>query len=40
MHKLTAKLAIDGLTNGYEFLVENSLDVEKMINIDLTLLRT
>jgi len=25
----TVKLAIDGLTRGYEFLVDNALDVEK-----------
>ena len=37
---LTVKLVIDGLTRGYEFLVDNALDVEKKININLTLLRT
>jgi hypothetical protein len=26
---LTVKLAIGGLTRGYEFLVDNTLDVEK-----------
>jgi hypothetical protein len=34
----TVKLATDGLTREYEFLVDNSLDVEKMFNMDLTLL--
>jgi hypothetical protein len=29
LQKLTAKLAIDGLTRGYEFLVDNALDAEK-----------
>jgi hypothetical protein len=37
---LKVKLAIDGLTRGYEFLVDNFLDVEKKINMDLTMLRT
>jgi len=36
----TVKLAIDGLTRGYEFLVDNALDVEKTINMDLALLQT
>jgi len=37
----TVKLAIDGFTRGYEFLVDNALDVgEKKINMDLALLRT
>jgi len=37
----TVKLAIDGLTRGYEFLVDNALDIEKNpIKMDLTLLRT
>jgi hypothetical protein len=40
LQNLTVKLAIDFLTRGYEFLVDNSLDVEKTINVDLTLLRT
>ena len=40
LQNLTVKLAIDGLTSGYEFLVDNALDVEKTINMDLTLLRT
>jgi len=40
LQKLTVKLAIDGLTRGYEFLVDNTLNVEKKINMDLTLLRT
>jgi hypothetical protein len=29
LQNLTVKLAIDGLTRGYEFLVDNVLDVEK-----------
>ena len=29
LRNLTVKLAIDGLTRGYEFLVDNALDVEK-----------
>jgi hypothetical protein len=29
LQNITVKLAIDGLTRGYEFLVDNSLDVEK-----------
>jgi hypothetical protein len=29
LQKHTVKLAIDGLTRGYEFLVDNSLDVVK-----------
>jgi hypothetical protein len=29
LQKLTVKLAIDGLTRGYELLVDNVLDVEK-----------
>jgi hypothetical protein len=37
---LTLKLAIVCLTRGYEFLVDSYLDVEKMINVDLTLLQT
>jgi len=37
---LTVKLDIDGLTRGYEFLVDNALDVEKTINVDFTLLCT
>jgi hypothetical protein len=40
LQNLTVKLAIDGLTKGYEFLVDNALHVEKTINMDLTLLRT
>jgi hypothetical protein len=40
LQNLTAKLAIDGVTRGYKFLVDNSLDVEKIINMDLTLLQT
>jgi hypothetical protein len=38
LQNLTVKLAIDSLTRGYEFLVDNALDVEKTINTDLTLL--
>jgi len=40
LQNLTVKLAIDGLIRGYEFLVDNALDVKKTINMDLTLLRT
>jgi hypothetical protein len=40
LQNLTVKLAIDGLTRGYEFLVDNSLYVEKTTNMYLTLLRT
>jgi len=40
LQNLTVKLAIDGLTRGYEFLVDNALDVKKMFNMDLTFLRT
>jgi hypothetical protein len=29
LQNLTVKLAIDGLTGGYEFLLDNSLDVKK-----------
>jgi hypothetical protein len=29
LQNLTVKLAVDGLTRGYEFLVGNSFDVEK-----------
>jgi hypothetical protein len=29
LQNLTVKLAIDGLTRGYKFLMDNSLDVEK-----------
>jgi hypothetical protein len=29
LQNLTVKLSIDGLTRGYEFLVDNALDVEK-----------
>jgi hypothetical protein len=29
LHNLSVKLAIDGLTRGYEFLVDNALDVGK-----------
>jgi hypothetical protein len=40
LQNLTVELAIDSLTRGYKFLVDNSLDVKKTINMDLTLLRT
>ena len=30
LKNLTLKLAIDGLTRGYEFLVDDALDVEKI----------
>ena len=30
LQNLTVKLAIDGLTRGYEFLVDNALDVGKI----------
>jgi hypothetical protein len=40
VQNLTVKLVIDGLTRGYEFLVDNDLDVEKTINMYVTLLRT
>ena len=29
LQNLTVKLAIDGMTRGYEFLVDNALDVRK-----------
>jgi hypothetical protein len=36
------KHAIDGVTKGYEFLMDNPLDVggKKKINMDMPLLRT
>jgi hypothetical protein len=40
LQNLTVKLAINGLTREYKFLVDSALDVKKMINMDLTLLRT
>jgi len=40
LQNLTVKLAIDGLTRGIEFLVASALDVEKTINMELTLLCT
>jgi hypothetical protein len=40
LQNLTVKLAIDSLNRGYGFVADNSLDVEKMINMDLTYLRT
>jgi hypothetical protein len=36
LQNLTVKLAIDGLTRGYDFLLDNFLDVEKKISMDLT----
>jgi hypothetical protein len=43
LQNLTVKLAIDILTRGYEFLVENSVDVEKTdkhgLNIAMNLTR-
>jgi hypothetical protein len=38
LRNLTVKLAIDGLTRGYEFFVDYALYVEKKINMNLTLL--
>jgi len=38
--KPTVKLAIDGLTRAYEFLVDSALDVEKKFNMYLILLPT
>jgi hypothetical protein len=38
LQNLKVKLAVDGLTRAYKFLVDSSLDVKKMINMDLTLL--
>jgi hypothetical protein len=40
LQNLIVKLAIDGLTRGYEFLVDDALDVEGGINMDMILLRT
>jgi len=40
LQNLTVKLAIDGLIRRYEFLVDNTLDVEKTINMDLIFVRT
>ena len=40
LQNLTVKVAIDSLIRGYEFLVDKTLDVEKTINKDLTLLRS
>jgi hypothetical protein len=34
LQNLTVKLAIDDLTRGNKFLQDNSLDVEKTINMD------
>jgi hypothetical protein len=40
LQNLTVKLAIEGLTRGYKFVVDNTLDVgKKTINVDLILLR-
>jgi hypothetical protein len=38
LQNLTIKLVIDGLTRGYEFLVDNNWMLKKTINMDLTLL--
>jgi hypothetical protein len=38
LQNLTVKLAIDGLSRGYKFLVGSALVVEKTINMELTLL--
>ena len=40
LQNLTVILVIDGLTRAYKFLVDSALDVEKTINMDLTLLQT
>jgi hypothetical protein len=40
LQNLTVKLAIDSLAREYEFIVDNSLDIEKTMNMNLTLLRT
>jgi hypothetical protein len=40
LQTLIVKLATDGLTREYEFLVDNSLHVEKKINMKLSPLRT
>jgi hypothetical protein len=32
LQNLTVKLAIDGLTRGYELLVDNALDVRKKLS--------
>ena len=40
LQNLTVKLALDGLTRGYEFLVDMPWMSGKTINMDLTLLRT
>jgi hypothetical protein len=37
---LTVKPAIEVLTRGYDFLVDNALNVGKKISMGLTLLRT
>jgi hypothetical protein len=38
LQNLTVKPVIDSLTRGYKLLVDNALDVKKIINMDLTLL--
>jgi hypothetical protein len=38
LQNLSVKLVIDSMTRGYEFIVDNTLDVKKTINMDLTLL--
>jgi hypothetical protein len=35
LQNLTVTLAMDGLTRGYKYLVDISLDVENTINMDL-----
>jgi len=40
LQNLTVKLAIEGSNRGYEFLVDNALDVKKKNQLDLTTLRT
>jgi len=40
LQDVTVKLAIDGLTRRYEFLVDSASDVEETVNMDWTLLRT
>jgi hypothetical protein len=40
LQNFTVKLTIEDLARVYEFLVDNFLDVEKTINMDLTLLQT
>ena len=40
LQNLTVKLAIEGLTRGYKFLVDNALNVKIKINMHLKLLQT